>query len=111
MTFSFSPHLSDSLSLSFPVSPIPFVPLTPSLFLSFQRVYSRHTLHNIVNIIHYINTHGQSVLVVKIQTDISATFDLYIYECQNEVRTYTHTHSSLNINIYFMHISLVESSH
>ena len=50
-----------------------------------QRVFARHALHFIVNITYYEDTYRKHMIAVRVGRPDVATFDLYIYECVDEV--------------------------
>ena len=60
-------------------------------------MYIRHTLHKIVTAVHFIDTRGHSLLAVKMNnttaSEVEGTnedaFDLFVYECESEVRKAT----------------------
>ena len=58
----------------------------------------RHTLHKIITVVHFIDTRGHSLLAVKLnhtndeeegrdEEESIGSFDLFVYECESEVRT------------------------
>ena len=50
-----------------------------------QRVFARHALHFIVNIMYYEDMYCKHMIAIKVGRPDVATFDLYIYECMDEV--------------------------
>lgn len=54
--------------------------------LLLQRVYSRHALHNIVSVVHYADPNGQPMLAVRMTKGQPNQFDLFVYQCDSEVR-------------------------
>ena len=50
-----------------------------------QRVYARHALHFIINITYYEDTYCKHMIAIRVGRPNVATFDLYVYECTNEV--------------------------
>lgn len=51
-----------------------------------QRVYSRHALHCIANVTYYEDTYSKHMLAVRIGKPNVEHYDLYIYECRDEVK-------------------------
>lgn len=50
-----------------------------------QRVYCRHALHAIANITYYEDTYGKHMIAVKLGRPGVSEFDLYMYQCAEEV--------------------------
>ena len=54
-----------------------------------QRVYTRHSLHHIVNITYYEDTYGKHMLAVRVvaggQREGETQQELYVYQCEDEV--------------------------
>ena len=60
-----------------------------------QRVYARHALHFIINITYYEDTYSKHMIAIRVGRPNVATFDLYVYECTNEVSGCHHVHRLL----------------
>ena len=48
-------------------------------------MFARHALHFIVNIMYYEDMYCKHMIAIKVGRPDVATFDLYIYECMDEV--------------------------
>ena len=81
-------------------------------------MYIRHTLHKIVTAVHFIDTRGHSLLAVKMNNTTASedegtnedAFDLFVYECESEVRKATRlkvTLHKINTNYCWPHHHLV----
>ena len=51
-----------------------------------QRAYTRHALHCMANITYYEDTYRKHMLAVRSGRPDVEQFDLYIYECNDEVK-------------------------
>ena len=50
-----------------------------------QRVYGRHPLHAIANIIYYEDTYGKHMVALRVIRPEEMVCDLHIFECKDEV--------------------------
>jgi len=49
-------------------------------------VFARHALHKIVGIVYYRDGYNNEMLAVKIARPEANVYDVYIYQCEDEVR-------------------------
>ena len=52
----------------------------------FQQVFVRHALHKIVGVVYYRDSYNNEMIAVKIGRPEPNKFDVYIYQCEDEVR-------------------------
>jgi len=75
--------------------------------LLLQQVFVRHALHKIVGIVYYRDNYNNEMVAVKIGRPEPNKYDVYIYQCEDEVTgTIVTYHLGLS-HVYFYHCGLV----